>query len=208
MSQGTEGKIFIGDLVVKMGRGAVFAALYNGARPQGMGFLQYDPTPITAANGQHYIDLQLRQRKAERAQNFYRADTLYFDYVLGRVMKVDLSEDFINPSSYDRDNGEGAVELVIRVLRETGDPTHYLIAALHENGVLAAANLAQEMLAGASESVIVESEGMVSIQLGLDDELAELLAPRILAAMERVDSDTHGQGYPSDGVGGYGEEEE
>lgn len=43
---------------------------------------------------------------------------LYFDYLKGRVMKVDLSKDEIETAMYDRDNGQGAAEIVINELRE------------------------------------------------------------------------------------------
>lgn len=44
-------------------------------------------------------------------------DSGYFDYLAGRVMKIDLSTDEINPYLYDRDNYEGAAENVISKLR-------------------------------------------------------------------------------------------
>jgi len=79
----------------------VLAALYNRARPQGMGFLQWTPQ-----------DMSIEEAK----------ETLqygpYFDYVQGRVMKVDLSKDEFDSSLYDRDNGLGAAEMVIARLRE------------------------------------------------------------------------------------------
>ncbi len=67
------------------------AALYNASQPLGMGFLQYDPTPMT------------EQEAGELLQQY-----TYFDYLKGRVMKVDLSGDSFDPWLYDRDNGEGA----------------------------------------------------------------------------------------------------
>lgn len=45
----------------------------------------------------------------ETAQSYVRSNPrLYFDYVDGRCMKVDLSGDMLNPTSYDRDCGQGA----------------------------------------------------------------------------------------------------
>ena len=66
-------------------------ALYNAARPQGMGFLHYTPEPMT-----HEEATQLLEEKT------------YFDYVKGRVMKMDLAGDVLDPTLYDRDNGYGA----------------------------------------------------------------------------------------------------
>jgi len=99
----------------------VFAALYNAARPQGMGFLHYNPTPATEAEGEKYLEKHK-----------------YADYVLGRVMKVDFENaesDGIETWGYDRDNGEGAVKRVIDSLRETGDPNNPVIQAIHTQGV-------------------------------------------------------------------------
>ena len=39
---------------------------------------------------------------------------MYFDYLYGRVMKVDLSKDTFDPFLYDRDNGQGAAERAIK----------------------------------------------------------------------------------------------
>ncbi len=44
----------------------------------------------------------------------------YFDYLHGKVMKIDLSTGELNPWGYDRDNGSGKAEQVITRLRETG----------------------------------------------------------------------------------------
>ena len=44
----------------------------------------------------------------EAEMHFNDADDGYFDYLNGRVMKIDLSEDMLDPWLYDRDNGEGA----------------------------------------------------------------------------------------------------
>jgi hypothetical protein len=76
----------------------VLAALYNNSRPQGMGFLHFEPKPMTK----------------EQAAEMLKTST-YFDYVKGRVMKVDLSGEDLNPRLYDRDNGDGAA---LRALEE------------------------------------------------------------------------------------------
>ena len=40
-----------------------------------------------------------------------------FDYLHGRVMKVDIGTDTMDDSLYNRDNGEGAAAVVIERLR-------------------------------------------------------------------------------------------
>ncbi|KAL4912091.1 hypothetical protein BDW62DRAFT_206810 [Aspergillus aurantiobrunneus] len=42
----------------------------------------------------------------------------HFDYVQGRVIKLNLSGLEVNPSGYDRDNGQGAVAKVVQGLRD------------------------------------------------------------------------------------------
>lgn len=74
----------------------VLAALYNRAKAQGMGFLHYTPGDMPIADAQKLV-----------------AEHTYFDYVNGRVMKVDLSKDMLDPFLFDRDNGQGAAQTVI-----------------------------------------------------------------------------------------------
>ena len=72
----------------------VLAALFNNSRAQGMGTLAAGANErMTPAIAQNVIDATPR---------------LYFDYVQGRVLKVDLSGNWLNPYLYDRDIGEGA----------------------------------------------------------------------------------------------------
>jgi len=75
----------------------VLAKLYNASRPLGMGFLHFDPKPMTTKEARTILD----------------GGQTYFDYLKGRVMKVDLSKDTLDPWLYDRDNGQGAAERAI-----------------------------------------------------------------------------------------------
>lgn len=78
----------------------VLRVLYNRARPLGMGILHYTPEDMTA----------------EQAHELLKAST-YFDYVKGRVMKVRIEGNLLDPRLYDRDNGEGAANTAIQTLR-------------------------------------------------------------------------------------------
>jgi hypothetical protein len=69
----------------------VLAKLYNASRPLGMGFLHYEAKDMTTAEAQRILDTGQK----------------YFDYLKGRVMKVDLSGDEFDERLYDRDNGDG-----------------------------------------------------------------------------------------------------
>lgn len=79
----------------------VLRALYNRAKPQGTGFLHYSAGDMTL----------------EEARELLAAST-YFDYVKGRVMKVGIEGDELNPSLYDRDNGDGAAAYAIDRIRQ------------------------------------------------------------------------------------------
>jgi hypothetical protein len=81
----------------------LLAALYNNSRAQGLGFLHYTPEPMTTAEAEKLI----------KARS-------YFDYIQGRVMKVEINGKTLDPWLYDRDNGEGAAQRVVDELRERG----------------------------------------------------------------------------------------
>jgi hypothetical protein len=86
--------------LVGLNKGAVLAALYNASKPQGLGYLHFTPVPMTTEEG----ELLLK-------------DTPYFDYLKGRVMKINLRGDELFTALYDRDNGEGAAARAIDALR-------------------------------------------------------------------------------------------
>jgi len=75
----------------------VLAALFNEAKPLGMGFMHFRPD--------HVMD-ETEAAKLLEEQTF-------FDYHEGRLMKVDLSKDELLTSMYNRDNGQGAAEAAI-----------------------------------------------------------------------------------------------
>ncbi len=75
----------------------VLRALYDNARPLGMGFLHFTPEPMSR----------------EEAEKLTSGGRLYFDYVKGRVVKCDLSGDEMQTGIYDRDNGPGAAESAV-----------------------------------------------------------------------------------------------
>lgn len=80
----------------------VLAALYNRSTPRGMGFLQAKPGDMTEAQAAELLKTQT-----------------YFDYLQGRVMKIDLDDDDnLYTGLYNRDLGHGAAEAVIESLRE------------------------------------------------------------------------------------------
>lgn len=140
----------------------VLAALYNAARPQGAGFIAYEPSPMTL----------------DEARGLLKHGT-YFDYVKGRVMKVDIGEDSFNPRLYDRDNGELAAQIAIQTLRQTGDPAHQIIADQHKKGLRQGIGVTEEMMHDESH---VEGG---TLHVGLTD-LAEHVRPKVEAAKKLV----------------------
>lgn len=79
----------------------VLAALYNASRPLGLGALFYTPQGMTHEEAQAAI-----------------AQGTDFDYLHGRVMKVNLAGDSFDPWLYDRDNGYGAAERAVASVRQ------------------------------------------------------------------------------------------
>lgn len=76
----------------------VFQLLFNASKQQGMGLCDpHGVEPLSGSEARLYIKNTLSN-----------GERLCFDYVLGRVMKVDISGDTLDSSLYDRDNGEGA----------------------------------------------------------------------------------------------------
>lgn len=69
----------------------ILKALYDRAHPLGLGFL-------------HFVPGDMEIKEAEELVKKYT----YFDYLKGRVMKVDLSKDELRTDLFDRDNGNGA----------------------------------------------------------------------------------------------------
>lgn len=80
----------------------LLAALFNYAKPQGLGLLHYDAKDMTEQDAQALLD---------------RSSDMSFDYLQGRSVKVDIGGDMFDPWLYDRDNGPGAAEKVIETLR-------------------------------------------------------------------------------------------
>lgn len=86
--------------ISNLNKAEVLRLLYNASQQQGMGFLDY--------RGASHIT-------KEEAEKLLKENT-YFDYLYGRVMKVDLSGDVLHTHLYDRDNGPGAARKALAEL--------------------------------------------------------------------------------------------
>jgi len=138
----------------------VLAALYNASTPQGMGFLQYDPGPMTVSEARELLE---KHR--------------YFDYLKGRVMKIDLSGDLLDPYLYDRDNGEGAAQRAI-------DADCDEIEKIHSEGKKKSAEIVREHLH--EDSKVEERGDWTHVTLGLSG-IADKLGPAIDRAVDSCD---------------------
>ncbi len=86
-------------------KAATLAALFNASKQQGMGFLDRTGAVNMTESDAHAVILGY-------------GEDLYFDYLKGRVLKVDLNGDEFNPSLYDRDNGQGAARRALEGLNQ------------------------------------------------------------------------------------------
>lgn len=80
----------------------VLLALYHGTRAVGMGVL-HDNSNFSIDDAKNVVADSTR---------------MYFDYVSGRPLKVNLSNSTFDPALYDRDAGPGTAAKVIECLRE------------------------------------------------------------------------------------------
>lgn len=112
--------------ITGLNKADVLATLYNASRPQGMGFLSYDPTPMARETAQAYLDTTVR-----------------FDYLQGRVLKLHLGSDSdFDERLYDRDNGDGAAQTAIDALRASHTTNPIEVQAAHVSGKETAAEAA------------------------------------------------------------------
>jgi len=147
-----------------MNKADVLAGLFNAARAQGMGFMNYNGKPMTREGAQKILD----------------SGQTYFDYVEGRVMKVDLSkDDEFDEWGFDRDNGGGSAQRVITAIRGSGNTNPNAVQEIHRTGILAAAEATKEMLG--EESTV---DGNVA-HLGLKD-LSNVLGSKVNRAAKKA----------------------
>lgn len=87
--------------ISKLDKAEVLVALHNRAKQQRMGVLA-PPHTLTREEA-----VELLKRRT------------YFDYLNGRVLKVDLESDMLDTRLYDRDNGRGATAEILAPLLAT-----------------------------------------------------------------------------------------
>ena len=147
-------------LVTAENRAKLLAALYNASTPQGLGFLQHDPTPMTENEAASLLE-----------------EGTYFDYLKGRVMKTDLRDGVLNTRGYNRDNGPDAAETAWEAALAGDEAT---ITAMHDTNLVAKAEFAKEQMS--QQSGWKSTDGTPTLVLGLAD-MADELAPAVDAAV-------------------------
>lgn len=156
--------------LVGLDKAAVLAALYNASRPLGMGFLQYDPAPMTVEDAKR---IGPEQR---------------FDYLKGRVMKIDLTKDDLYTDLYNRDNGPGKAEKIVEELRRSHDVNTASIQASHKTGVKESAG---QTLASCERDHTFTEENfgntkIKTIRMGMSD-VANIVTPKVEEALKNND---------------------
>ena len=103
--------------ITGLSKAAVLAALYNASRPQGLGMLRAEPGDMDEFEAAKFCGILGDDRKQDFPGNMLNRPRLSFDYLKGRVLKVDLTGDSFDPWGFDRDNGQGAAAAAIAGLR-------------------------------------------------------------------------------------------
>jgi hypothetical protein len=85
--------------ISKLDQAEVLAALYNASKQLGMGFAH--------ARGRDGMTVPQAQEEIDQISSV-DGRNLYFDYLHGRVLKINLGKDILHTHLYDRDNGPGA----------------------------------------------------------------------------------------------------
>lgn len=155
-------------------KSSVLAALYNASKPQGLGFLHFDPTPMTPEDA---------------AKHIKDGGRLHFDYFQGRVMKVDLGGDSFDPWLYDRDNGEGAAQRAIDELRGGHGVNSEVIERNHLENTRNAAIDVQDRLSIRSHAKPAGDGRIAEFEIGIDSPINNLLAAKLRGVLDDHDTE-------------------
>lgn len=97
----------------------LLAALYSRAQVLGLGALHAKPGDLTPEETAALV-IRHTDSRGDRTR-------IYFDYLHGRVMKVDIGGDTLDSRLYNRDNGDNMAEDIVAALRAKapipGQPT-------------------------------------------------------------------------------------
>lgn len=85
----------------------VLLALWHQSNYQGLGVAEAS-SGLTREKAKQLVE--------ETAANAGWGEVIYFDYVLGKVIKTEIGVDELDPRLYDRDNGHGAAAAALKPL--------------------------------------------------------------------------------------------
>lgn len=150
-----------------LSKAKVLAVLYNGSRPQGLGFMSYSSESMTEKEAQAILD----------------SGQTDFDYLNGRAVKISLeNDDELDPYNYDCDNGDGAAQKIIDELKTSDNINSPTAQDIHKSGKVAAAEEVFEHIDERDELHL--RRGPISkYKLGLS-EYADDLRPAVHKALE------------------------
>ena len=94
--------------ITGLDKAEILMALYNRAKTQGLGFIHYDPTPMNLDDARQVLTANAKSNSIA---------PFYFDYLRGRVMKVNFEGNMLNEQLYDRDNGIGTASNALSSLK-------------------------------------------------------------------------------------------
>lgn len=97
--------------IAGLDKSEVLVALWQASKTQGRGFLEF------LGSGELTLEQAKREIESRKYTGFDGKDSIYFDYLNGKIMKVDLGQDAFDSSLYDRDNGDGAAQQAIDNLK-------------------------------------------------------------------------------------------
>ncbi len=104
--------------ITKLDKAEVLAALYNASRQLGAGFHHArGALPMTVEQAREAIILgDDLHRQYPDIVSSPKQGRIYFDYLHGQVMKVDIGGTALSTWGYDRDNGEGSAARALKPL--------------------------------------------------------------------------------------------
>jgi hypothetical protein len=84
-------------------------------------------------------------------------------------MKLRVNEDSteFDERMYDRDNGDGAAQMVIDGLRATGDVNYEAVQAIHRNGIADAVEIVKGLIG--KDTTTTTEGGIPTVSLGMSD---------------------------------------
>jgi hypothetical protein len=131
----------------------LLAGLYNRSRPLSLGFLEATREDMTVDQARKII-----QQQGHR-----------FDYLNGRVMKINLGGDTLNPWGFDRDNGAGATQSVVQAIRAGQQPP---------TNTASLAGELEKTIARAKPSTVTKQGAVTHCDVGIGAELVRALEAR------------------------------